>query len=189
MSDAVGWLGGCNRRGGNSRPERQRPRPTAYRIDRNLAGYIPNLQPPRKRKWPRRTPRPSDRINRGDQRCSIPNPRHLAVLQRVASFPIVEMWEQVVVVSGYQSLPRKPRARCNAAAFGLRCWGYGTIGEVCEASGVSDSTLTGWEGTVVPAMLRVDGVRVIPKDEFEAYVASCRRAAEQRCRHGRDYCV
>lgn len=88
-------------------------------------------------------------------------------------------------MSGWRPLPHQPRARFNAAVFTVRRRGHRTAGEVCEASGISDTTFRRWEGVRIPRMPVVDGIRAVPDSEFGAYVETCRRAyaAAPKTRH------
>ena len=80
----------------------------------------------------------------------------------------------------------KPRVgRTNSPAHQLRRQGYRTIGEVCAAAGVSDSTLIGWEGRFISPMTKVNGVRAIPSEKFDKYVDACIRLRETRCQRQR----
>jgi len=120
--------------------------------------------------------------NRGDRISPFVNVRHEAVLVYLAGERLTLPWSEIAAGSGIKQA--KPRVgRTNSPAHALRRLGYRTIGEVCAASGVSDSTLVGWEGRFVPVMKKVNGVRVIAAKEFDRYVSNCIRIREQRCRN------
>lgn len=126
-------------------------------------------------------------VSRGDPRFTIPNVTQTLLLQSIRARTLPCAWPQAVAISGYSSPPKKPRARGNCAALGLRRAGYRTIGEVCAAAGVPDSTLTGWEGIHIRPMDRVNGVRAIPAAQFDSYVSLCRTIRDEyvhtrRCR-------
>lgn len=78
-------------------------------------------------------------------------------------------------MSGWSPVPHKP-ARFNGTPFAIRRAGYRTVGEVCEAAGISDTTFRRWEGARVPKMPRIDGIKAIPAAEFDAFVNVCRHA-------------
>jgi hypothetical protein len=114
--------------------------------------------------------------NRGEQFFTIPNIPH--AIQQVFSRKLIALpWNQVVLASRFKKPPHKPRARFNAAAFAARRQGFRTIGEVCAASGVPDSTLCDWEGIRIPRMQRINGIRAVPADEFDSFVQRCRECA------------
>lgn len=90
-------------------------------------------------------------------------------------------WDDIASGSGVKQ--NKLRVgQTNSPAHQLRRMGYRTIGEVCAAAGVSDSTLIGWEGRFVPAMKKVNGVRVVTSDQFDRYVSACIEVRQVRCR-------
>lgn len=91
-------------------------------------------------------------------------------------------WPEIAAQAGVKQ--EKPQVgRTNSPAHALRRQGYRTIGEVCAAAGVSDSTLIGWEGRFIPSMRKIKGVRTVSSDKFDEYVAACINLREQRCRN------
>ncbi len=79
-------------------------------------------------------------------------------------------------MSGWRPLPRKPRARFNGTTFKVRGKGFKTLAQVCEASGVPNTTLRRWLGTRVPELPLIDGIRAVADENFDEYVEVCRSA-------------
>jgi hypothetical protein len=103
---------------------------------------------------------------------------HVTLLaQLLVQSPFRADWSKTVEISGWKPLPPKPRARFNAAAFAIRRQGYRTVGEVLDATGLSDTTFRRWEkASFIPRMPVVGGVRALRAEQFDSYVESCRRA-------------
>lgn len=102
------------------------------------------------------------------------NPLLEAVLR---GSPFRAVWSKAVEMAGWRPLPpQKPRARFNGTTFKVRSKGFKTLAQICEASGVPNTTLRRWLGTRVPELPLIDGIRVISDDEFPEYVEVCRRA-------------
>lgn len=90
-------------------------------------------------------------------------------------------WPEIAAGAGIRQ--EKPRVgRTNSPSHALRRQGYRTIGEVCYAAKLSDSTLISWEGIHLPPMTKINGIRVVKSDEFAAYVESCIELREVRRR-------
>ncbi len=87
-------------------------------------------------------------------------------------------------MSGWRPLPHKPRARFNGTTFQVRGQGFKTLAQICEASGVPNTTLRRWLGTRVPELPLIRGIRAVADDDFDQYVEVCRAAylAAQRTR-------
>jgi hypothetical protein len=78
-------------------------------------------------------------------------------------------------MSGWRPLPHKPRARFNGTTFQVRAKGFKTLAQVCEASGVPNTTLRRWLGNRVPELPLTDGIRAVADEDFAEYVELCRR--------------
>lgn len=75
---------------------------------------------------------------------------------------------------------KQKRAQYNGTAFQLRRQGYFTVGQICAAAGVPDSTFRDWEGLHFPSLPRVAGLRAVSKGQFDALVAQCKALDEGR---------
>lgn len=113
-------------------------------------------------------------MNRGEPPYPIHNLPQTIATHVVTNLTGKYSWAETVKISGWKRPVPKPRALFNATAFRLRREGYRTIGEICEAAGISDSTLISWEGRRIPRMKRIDGIRVVQARDFQTYVAACR---------------
>lgn len=78
-------------------------------------------------------------------------------------------------MSGWRPLPHKPRARFNGTTFQVRRKGFKTVAQICEASGVPNTTLRRWLGVRVPKLPLIDGIRAVADEDFAEYVELCRR--------------
>ena len=104
----------------------------------------------------------------------IPNAQQVLVEQALTRSPFRAVWSKVMEMSGWRPLPHKPRARFNGTTFQVRRKGYKTLAQVCEASGVPNTTLRRWLGDRVPELPLIDGIRAIADEEFDSYVETCR---------------
>jgi AcrR family transcriptional regulator len=85
-------------------------------------------------------------------------------------------------MAGWRPLRHRPRARFNGPQFAVRRRGFRTVGEICEAAGIPKTTFDRWEGSIIPKLPRVEGMRVVPEAEFARYVEVCREAYAKRSR-------
>lgn len=102
------------------------------------------------------------------------NPLLEALLRRS---PFRAVWSKAVEMAGWQPLPhQKPRARFNGTTFQVRGKGFKTLAQICEASGVPNTTLRRWLGNRVPELPLVDGLRAVAGEDFAEFVEICRNA-------------
>lgn len=120
-------------------------------------------------------------LNRGEPPSPLVNVGEYTAAGWLATCKLTLPWDEIVLGMG-AARPNPRVGRFNSPAHQLRRKGYRTIGEVCQAAGVADSTLTGWEGRFVPMMQRVEGVRVVSAEQFDSYVASCIEVRKLRSR-------
>lgn len=119
------------------------------------------------------------RNGRGGRLCTTPN---VLLHDFFTSSDYRFTWAQFLKLAG--PLPSHPqrRARYNGTTFQLRRDGYYTVGQLCEAAGVPDSTFRDWEGTLIPKLPTVNGIRAVRKQEFDALVAKCKQLGRRRRR-------
>lgn len=113
---------------------------------------------------------------RGDRIPSIPDATQFLVGQALTRHPFRAVWSKVLEMSGWRPLPHKPRARFNGTTFKVRGRGFKTLAQICEASGVPNTTLRRWLGAKVPALPLICGIRAIADEDFDEYVEVCRHA-------------
>lgn len=113
---------------------------------------------------------------RGERRLPLrynENPLLDAVLRRS---PFRAVWSKAVEMAGWRPLPpQKPRARFNGTTFKVRAKGFKTLAQICEASGVPNTTLRRWLGNRVPELPLIDGIRAVADEDFAEFVEVCRR--------------
>jgi hypothetical protein len=119
--------------------------------------------------------------DRGGPLCSTPNLlAHDILAANVRPFD----WPTFTRLAPPVPRPEPDRARFNATACQLRRAGHYTMGQICEAAGVSDSTLRGWEGVLIPRIPTVKGIRAVSEEDFKDIVARCRKLTVARGRRG-----
>lgn len=89
-------------------------------------------------------------------------------------------WSTFDRYAAFKHPKQQRRARYNGTTFQLRRQGYFTVGQICEAAGVPDSTFRDWEGLHFPSLPKVDGVRALSKDRFNSLVARCKELDKNR---------
>ncbi len=94
----------------------------------------------------------------GDRHHFSPNMSQLVLKQEFAIYANCTPWAEVSTISGCTPRLAQRRARFNAMPFGLGRAGYITLGQLCKATGVPDSTICDWEKEKrIPKMPRLRG--------------------------------
>ncbi len=109
---------------------------------------------------------------RGEPISSLCNSEALQLMNLILSRdPPRFTWKEACALAGFTSRPRRPHARHNAKAFGIRKQGWRTVPELSAASGIPIQTLYDWEAAGrIPHFRRADGMRVIDPTEFDVLV-------------------
>lgn len=112
---------------------------------------------------------------RGDWSAPLPNTVELQLCQVLTANPIRRSWADLLPfgTSPTQNRPRKPRQ--NGHVKWLHDRGYYTVGDICKAAGIPDSTFRDWEGVHFPELPRVRGLRAVRKDQYAELTAVCRQ--------------